>query len=287
MDIKLYDNPTTFFKNFLTHFFDNIYESLSFYDFLGKVSDAPLVGALMKPSLNFYARRLHAAALPLPLPQIIEVISQAKVIAVDDCVCRTMWHNCDRPVRTCFKVNTAAEAYAEGHENSLATKEEAIEILKDAAKNGLLIQLESCFPPYNYSICCCCRCCCVATRLRYDHGIYQAMRSGYYVPEFDMEKCTECGTCAEVCPASALSANSHPELDLEQCMGCGLCAEHCPSETITMANKREIKRIEERPNPVEWVALWAYVLGFMVPAVVLYRLFTGRKTQQFGKLSRK
>ena len=136
MDIKLYDNPTAFYKKFLARFFDNIYESLSFYDFLGKVSDAPLVGVVMKPTLNFYARHLHAASLPLPLPQIIEVISQAKVIAVDDCVCRTMWHNCDRPVRTCFKVNTAAEAYAEGHGNSLVTKEEAIEILKDAAKNG-------------------------------------------------------------------------------------------------------------------------------------------------------
>jgi hypothetical protein len=53
-----------------------------------------------------------------------------------------------------------------------------------------------------------------------------------------------------------------------------------------MANKRPLKRIEERPNPVEWVALWAYVLGFMVPAVVLYSFFTGRKTRIFGKLAK-
>ena len=193
MQIRLYDNPTTFYKNFLKHFFNNIYESLSFYDFLGRVSDTPLIGPLLKPFLELYASRLHAAALPLPLPQIIDVISQAKVIAVDDCVCRNLWHNCDRPRRTCFKVNTSAEAYAEGHEDSLITKEEAVRILTDAVQQGLVTQLESCMPPYNYSICCCCRCCCVATRLRYDHGIRNAMRSGYYVPEFDSDKCSESG----------------------------------------------------------------------------------------------
>ncbi len=287
MDIKLYDNPTTFYKNFMKRFFNNIYESLHFYDFLGKLSDISIIGPPMKPFLGLYARRLHAAALPLPLPQIIDVMNQAKVIAVDECVCRNLWHNCDRPRRTCFKINTAAEAYAEGHENSLISKEEAIDILRDAVHNGLLTQLESCMPPYNYSICCCCRCCCVAIRLRYDYGIYDAMRSGYYVPEFDRDKCTECGTCVEICPPKALKEASKPELDVDACLGCGLCAHHCPSEVVTMVNKRAVKRIEKRPNPFEWVALWAYVLGFMVPTVVLYSLFTGRKTKEFGKLAKK
>ena len=288
MEIKLYDNPTTFYKNFLKRFFDNMYESLHFYKFLGELSDIPVIGRPMKPILGFYAKHLHAAALPLPLPEIIEVVSQAKVIAVDDCVCRVMWNNCDRPKRTCFKLNTAAEAYAEGHEGSLITKEEAIEILKDAAKNGLVTQLESCMPPYNYSICCCCRCCCVATRLRYDHGIYNGMRSGYFVPEFDSEKCIECGACIEICQPKVLTEGSGPVLDdVDACLGCGLCAEHCPSGAITMKEKRKVDRIEERPNPVAWVALWAYVLGFMIPGVVLYALFTGRKTKLFGKLAKK
>ena len=124
-------------------------------------------------------------------------------------------------------------------------------------------------------------------RLRYDHGIYNGMRSGYFAPEIDGDKCDECGKCIEVCPPKALAEGSTPELDFDECLGCGLCAEHCPSEAITMKNKRQVDRIEKRPNPVAWVALWAYVLGFMIPGVVLYSLFTGRKTKAFGKLSRK
>ncbi|MBI4832447.1 MAG: 4Fe-4S binding protein [Candidatus Lindowbacteria bacterium] len=287
MSLKLYDNPTTFYKNFLARFFDNIYESLSFYDFLGKVSNAPVVGVLLKPFLDLYASRLHAAALPLPVPEIINLINEAKVIAVDECVCRNLWHNCDRERSTCFKINTSAEAYAEGHKNSLITKEEAIRIVRSAAQQGLVTQLESCMPPYNYSICCCCRCCCVAMRLRYDYGIYNAMKSGYYIPEFDKSKCTECGTCVDICPPKALKAGSAPELHTLTCLGCGLCAEHCPSEAITMAKKRQVKRIEERPNLITWLALWAYVFGFMIPTVVVYSLFTGRKTKEFGKLAKR
>lgn len=287
MEIKLYDNPTVFYKNFIKHFFNNIYESLSFYDFLGKLSDKPIIGPPMKPFLEIYAAHFHAASIPLPLPQIIDLFEQAQVIAVDDCVCRNLWNNCDRPKRTCFKVNTSARVYAEGHENSLLTKEEAIEIVKNASQEGLLIQLESCMPPYNYSICCCCRCCCVATRLRFDHGIYNAMRSGYYVPEFDKDKCAECGACVDICPPKALTQGSAPELDVDTCLGCGLCAEHCSSGAVEMVNKRKVKRIEKRPNPVTWAALWAYVFGFMIPTVVLYSLFTGRKTREFGKLAKK
>jgi Pyruvate/2-oxoacid:ferredoxin oxidoreductase delta subunit len=283
--IRLYDNPTAFYRGFLKRFFNNAYESLAFYSFLGRLSDALLIGPILKPMLDLYARRIHAAALPLPLPQILDVIHQAKVIAVDDCICRNLWQNCDRERRTCFKLNTAAEAYAEGHENSLISREEAVEIVKRAVHQGLVTQLESCMPPYNYSICCCCRCCCVATRLRYDHGIYSAMPSGYYVPEFDQEACNECGTCVDICPPKALTNEARPVLDEEACLGCGLCAEHCPAKGITMIRKRQVRRIEERPNPVEWIALWAYVIGFMIPAVTVYSLFTGRKTREFGKLA--
>jgi Pyruvate/2-oxoacid:ferredoxin oxidoreductase delta subunit len=284
LHIRLYDNPTNFYRKFVKRFFNNVYESLSFYDFLARLSDKPML-VWTKGVLDWYTRKLHAAALPLPMAQVIDLIEQAKVIAVDDCICRNLWPNCDREKRTCFKINTAAEAYAEGHENSRVSREEAIAIIKKTREQGMITQIETCMAPYNFSICCCCSCCCLAYRLRYKHGVYNGMRSGYFIPEFDRDRCTECGACADVCPPKALTNGGQPMLDLDACLGCGLCAEHCPSNGITMVSKRTVNRIEERPPLFEWLALWAFVLGVMVPGVTVYSWFTGRKTRKFGKLA--
>lgn len=49
------------------------------------------------------------------------------------------------------------------------------------------------------------------------------------VPQFDMDKCTGCGTCAKLCPYFAISMeDGKPQVDLEHCMGCGWCMGYCP-----------------------------------------------------------
>ncbi len=63
-------------------------------------------------------------------------------------------------------------------------------------------------------------------------------------PSINLDKCSGCMLCVEVCPEYAL-AISKPRAqgdlntfaflaETEKCMGCGLCAERCPVDAIEM-----------------------------------------------------
>jgi formate hydrogenlyase subunit 6/NADH:ubiquinone oxidoreductase subunit I len=48
--------------------------------------------------------------------------------------------------------------------------------------------------------------------------------------------CTQCGTCAEICPEKCVSAGSTDaepyRINQSHCIRCGLCFERCPAEAV-------------------------------------------------------
>lgn len=51
----------------------------------------------------------------------------------------------------------------------------------------------------------------------------------------DIESCTGCGTCAEICPADAIKIqDGKAQVDDEACVECGLCVSECPREAISL-----------------------------------------------------
>ena len=54
------------------------------------------------------------------------------------------------------------------------------------------------------------------------------------------EKCTRCGTCAQLCPeASVTVGDEKAEIDYLHCKGCGVCANECPVKAIEMRPDKE------------------------------------------------
>lgn len=54
-------------------------------------------------------------------------------------------------------------------------------------------------------------------------------------PQADPELCTDCGSCVDQCPVSALSMNDHlPQVDAETCIICFCCQEICPEKAIIL-----------------------------------------------------
>ncbi len=54
--------------------------------------------------------------------------------------------------------------------------------------------------------------------------------------KIDAKKCTDCGACVSVCPASAFSADKQLKINLEtdKCIACGQCVDACPFRALSM-----------------------------------------------------
>lgn len=72
------------------------------------------------------------------------------------------------------------------------------------------------------------------------------------------EKCLLCGSCAEQCPAEAISmVDERYVINPEKCLSCGSCAGQCPAEAIEKVEAEEyvaedvediVVEIEEIPD---------------------------------------
>jgi formate hydrogenlyase subunit 6/NADH:ubiquinone oxidoreductase subunit I len=55
-------------------------------------------------------------------------------------------------------------------------------------------------------------------------------------PRFDVDEyvCTSCRSCADICPAGAITVEKKgaPEYDYEKCIACYCCMELCPQTAL-------------------------------------------------------
>ena len=64
-------------------------------------------------------------------------------------------------------------------------------------------------------------------------AIEERREVGQMVPEVDLERCTYCRRCAEVCQYTAIAVVPEKVLVFpELCHGCGSCTLNCPTEAI-------------------------------------------------------
>lgn len=55
-------------------------------------------------------------------------------------------------------------------------------------------------------------------------------------PVIDKNKCTDCGTCIDVCPMSVFAKEGDKVVvkNAKECIGCRACEVQCPEEAITI-----------------------------------------------------
>ena len=176
-----------------------------------------------------------------------EIVKGQRLIALAKCICRVQQglldQACDKPVETCFIFGAHGQYYLDQGMARQITPEEALDVLEECEKAGLVCQ------PYNSQnpggMCNCCGDCCGILRsLNRQAKPAEAVVSNYEV-HIDPDACVGCEVCLDRCQMGALSINDDgvAELNPDRCIGCGLCVTTCEAEAISIELKDEAARM--------------------------------------------
>jgi len=141
--------------------------------------------------------------------EVSKYINEARILSVSDCSCRTsreeMNQGCGHLKEDmCIQLGDAAEYYIRTGRGREITKEEAIDIIQRAERDGLMHQIPNTEGEgHTHAICNCCGCSCYAMRAAGMYNNPDMVRSNY-VSTINPEKCVGCGECVEVCPTNAI-----------------------------------------------------------------------------------
>ncbi|MFX0043815.1 MAG: ATP-binding protein, partial [Candidatus Hodarchaeota archaeon] len=134
---------------------------------------------------------------------------------------------------TCLSFGVAAEYYIENGFGREISADEAISIIEEADKAGLVHAGAN--SKHLSNICNCCPCCCASMKGITKKGLDKhKFMNAMFESIIDEEICIGCGTCIDRCPVEAIILEDFAVVSRDKCLGCGLCASVCPEDAITI-----------------------------------------------------
>lgn len=202
-----------------------------------------------------------------PYEKASQLVESASAWGVRDCICRLQQQligkGCGRPLEACLVLAPVGGAFDGSETTRAISKEEAFQILDQAAEAGL-VHSPGNFQDEHYYICNCCTCCCGVLRSVAEFNLPTAIASSGFVATVDEGACAGCGDCLERCQFGALALLEGVcvvEVDAGRCVGCGLCVSVCPTQALQL--ERPATRVVSPPPTsfAEWRAQRAQARG--------------------------
>lgn len=213
----------------------------------------------------------------LPLDIASEMVRAEPLVAVADCYCRAarriVGKDCGHPLETCLTFNELAETLLEAGLARRIGHAEALQILQNCEREGLVHFVDNAEGRIR-SLCNCCPCSCILLSvLKRDQG--NAGGPSRYVIRYSGEAFPDLALCARVCPMDALSYNGALTVNHKRCIGCGLCVSRCRElgheGVLRLVPRGKYPRIH-RSNE----ALWKQITRESAVGLVLNK-FKGKK----------
>ncbi len=189
--------------------------------------------------------------------EVITLLQQAEEpFVIIDCICRKKksleGSSCKVTDRkeTCLAIGSMARMARLSHIGREIPRDEAISIIEQNQKQGLVLQ------PSNTKeaefICSCCGCCCGMLRTQKTLPKPVGFWASNYYAAVDADTCIGCGTCVKRCQVDAVRVSQKKQpavVNQDRCIGCGVCVPACPTQSITLAKKpSEVKPPQTRED---------------------------------------
>lgn len=183
----------------------------------------------------------------LPHEEIGPIVEAATKIGLAHCPCRVSARvlgrrDCQHSLEVCIKYDEMAEfVIARGLAREIS-KDEAMHILEDCEKEGLVHMVDNAQGGIKHTCNCCGHYCWNVGIIRRRKIPRDTLMAVYFTRKTDRDECIGCGACEEICPVDAVKlVDDKAEVDQDWCIGCGVCAVSCPSEAISIRRRLETR----------------------------------------------
>jgi NAD-dependent dihydropyrimidine dehydrogenase PreA subunit len=208
------------------------------------------------------ARSIHPQYNVSTFDEVTTLLQQAEEpFVIIECICRKKKAIEGKPCRvtdrkeTCLAIGAMAQMALANDVGRKITRDEAMSIIEQNQKEGLVLQ------PSNTKmaefICSCCGCCCGLLAM---HKILPKPLD-FWATNFhavvDKNTCKGCGICEESCQVGAVSISKkerYAVVKLDRCIGCGVCVTKCPTESISLFKKpKEVIPPQTREDLIDFI----------------------------------
>ncbi len=193
----------------------------------------------------------------LPFEVLEQYLSAYDVFSVTKCSCRNMAELAGEPCKRtaenfCVQAGPSAETmikYGIGKELNF---DEMMEVMKKAAREGLVHSTQNMQDPAAF-ICNCCSCCCGVLMGIKNFKYKEGKARSNFTPMINDDDCDLCETCADMCPIEVIqlgedASGERMKIDLEFCIGCGVCAANCLQEAIALEKSSNNIPVQSLPG---------------------------------------
>ena len=191
------------------------------------------------------AKSIHPQHQVSTFDEVTTLLREAEEpFVIMECICRKKKSIESRPCKvtdrkeTCLAMGNMARMVLLGNVGREIARDEAMGIIEQNQKQGLILQ------PSNTEkaefLCSCCGCCCGMLDVHKNLPKPLEFWASNFQAVVDTSTCEGCGTCEERCQVGAVRVSDetrHAVVDLSRCLGCGVCVTDCPTESISLMKK--------------------------------------------------